>query len=89
MMVFHSQLEAVDRATPRDRIGKGKTSPMRTQAPGPQVLAKKKMKMAMKAIWALTAEMLLARVIGSPEASRPMLWVWLKPTVTPMIATRN
>jgi len=70
--VFQSQLEAVERATPRDRIGtvdeqkrsqgttsrardeigedlRGKISPMRTQAPGPQVEAKKKMKMAMKA----------------------------------------
>lgn len=37
------QLEAVDRPTPRDRIGIGKISPMTTQAPGPQVDAKKKM----------------------------------------------
>jgi hypothetical protein len=50
MMVFQSQLEAVERATPRDRIGRGKISPMTIQAPGPQVDAKKKMKMAMKAI---------------------------------------
>lgn len=61
MMVFQSQLEAVERATPRERTGSGKISPMRIQAPGPQVEAKKKMKMAMKAICALTAEMLLAR----------------------------
>ena len=27
--MFHSQLEAVDRPTPRDRMGSGKTSPMR------------------------------------------------------------
>jgi len=60
MMVFHSQFEAVDRATPRERMGSGKTSPMTIHAPGPQVEAKKKMKMAMNAIWALTAEMLLA-----------------------------
>jgi len=40
---FQSQLEAVDRATPRARMGRGKISPMTTQAPGPQVLAKKKM----------------------------------------------
>ena len=60
MMVFHSQLEAVDRATPRERIGSGKISPMTIHAPGPHVVAKKKMKMAMKAIWALTAETLLA-----------------------------
>ena len=48
--VFHSQLEEVERATPRERIGRGKISPMTIQAPGPQVEAKKKMKMAMKAI---------------------------------------
>jgi len=51
--------------TPRERMGRGKISPMTIQAPGPQVLAKKKMKMAMKALWALTAEMLLARVVPS------------------------
>ena len=55
MIVFHNQLEAVERPTPRERIGSGKISPIKTQAPGPQVVAKKKMKMAMKAIWALTA----------------------------------
>jgi hypothetical protein len=62
MMVFQSQLEAVESATPRERIGRGKISPMTIHAPGPQVLAKKKMKMAMKAIWALTAELLTACV---------------------------
>jgi len=81
MMVFQSQLEEVERATPRERMGRGKISPMTIQAPGPQVLAKKKMKMAMKAIWALTAEMLTARV--SPSALTKVL---LKPTVTPMMA---
>jgi len=60
MMVFQSQLDAVERPTPRDRIGRGKISPMRIHAPGPQVEAKKKMKMAINAIWALTAEMLSA-----------------------------
>lgn len=60
MIVFQSQLLAVESATPRDRIGSGKISPMTIQAPGPQVEAKKKMKMAMKAIWALTAAMLSA-----------------------------
>jgi hypothetical protein len=65
IMVFQSQLLAVDRATPRDRTGRGKISPIRIQAPGPQVEAKKKMKMAMKAIWALTAAMLSATA-GSP-----------------------
>ena len=60
MMVFQSQLEAVESATPRERIGSGKISPMTIQAPGPHVLAKKNMKMAMKAICALTAAMLFA-----------------------------
>jgi hypothetical protein len=40
---FHSQLDAVESATPRDLIGNGKISPITTQAPGPQVVAKKKM----------------------------------------------
>ena len=71
MIVFHNQLEAVERPTPRERIGRGKISPahmehepklrhgdfemkgnnkikighapITTQAPGPQVDAKKKM----------------------------------------------
>lgn len=73
MMVFQSQLDAVDRATPRERIGSGKISPIKIQAPGPQVDAKKKMKMAMKAIWALTAGTLLARVSGSPPSGLGML----------------
>jgi len=90
MMVFHSQLEAVDRATPRERMGSGKISPMTIHAPGPQVEAKKKIKMAMKEIWALTAEMLSASrtsLVGSVLLGSG--WVWLKPTVTPMMATRN
>ena len=33
MMQFQSQLEAVERATPRERMGSGKISPMTTQAP--------------------------------------------------------
>jgi len=40
---YQSQLDAVDRATPRDRIGSGKISPITTQAAGPHVVAKKKM----------------------------------------------
>jgi hypothetical protein len=32
MMQFQSQLEAVERATPRERVGRGKISPMTTQA---------------------------------------------------------
>jgi len=85
MIVFQSQLEAVERATPLDRIGRGKISPIRTQAPGPQVEAKKKMKMAMNEIWAFTAGMLLATLVV-PSAER---WVLLNPTVTPMMATMN
>ena len=43
MIQFQSQLEAVESATPLDRMGIGKISPMTTQAAGPQVEAKKKM----------------------------------------------
>lgn len=50
LTVFQSQLEAVDKATPRERIGSGNISPMTIHAPGPQVEAKKKMKIAIKAI---------------------------------------
>jgi len=86
MMVFQSQLEAVDKATLRDRTGRGKISPMTIQAPGPQVEAKKKMKIAMKEICALTAALLLASdVVGSLGLG----WVWLNPTVTPIMATMN
>ena len=60
MIVFQSQFDAVESATPRDRIGSGKISPMTTHAPGPQVVAKKKMKIAMKATCALTAPMFCA-----------------------------
>ena len=88
LTVFHSQLEEVERATPRERMGRGKISPITIQAPGPQVEAKKKMKMAMKAICALTAEMLLARKTGV-VGSVLILWVLLKPIVTPMMATMN
>lgn len=87
LTVFQSQLEAVESATPRERMGRGKTSPMTIHAPGPQVEAKKKMKMAMKAICALTAEMLLARGVAVPLTM--MSWVLLNPTVTPIMATRN
>jgi hypothetical protein len=65
-------------------MGRGKISPMTIQAPGPQVEAKKEMKMAMNAIWALTAGMLFATDVPSGRG-----WVWLKPTVTPMMPTRN
>jgi len=39
MIVFQSQFEAVESATPRDLMGRGKTSPIRTHAAGPQVEA--------------------------------------------------
>jgi len=68
MIVFQSQLEAVERATPRDRIGIGKISPITIHAPGPHVEAKKKIKIEMKAICALTAGMLLATEV--PSGSR-------------------
>ena len=42
--------DAVDRATPRERIGRGKTSPITTQAVGPHVEAKNAIAMQMKAI---------------------------------------
>ena len=84
MMVFQSQLDEVESATPRERIGSGKISPIRTHAPGPQVEAKKKMYIAIKATCELTAETLLAMV--APAASRCVL---LNPTVIPTIATMN
>jgi hypothetical protein len=34
MIQFQSQLEAVERATPRERMGSGKISPITTQAAG-------------------------------------------------------
>lgn len=40
MMQFQNQLEAVERPTPRERMGRGKISPTTTQAAGPQVVAK-------------------------------------------------
>jgi hypothetical protein len=36
VMVFQNQLEAVDRATLRERSEKGKISPVTTHAPGPR-----------------------------------------------------
>ena len=86
MMVFHNQLDEVLRATPRDRTGKGKISPMTIQAPGPQVEAKKKMKKQMKATCALTAGMLFAIATGGVALFK---WVLLNPTVTPMMPTMN
>ena len=43
MIQFQNQFAAVDRPTPRERIGSGKHSPTMTQPTGPQVAAKKKM----------------------------------------------
>lgn len=37
---FQNQLEAVERPTPRERIGNGKISPTTTQAAGPHEMAK-------------------------------------------------
>lgn len=42
LCTFHNQFDAVESATPRERIGNGKISPMRTHPTPPQVLAKKK-----------------------------------------------
>jgi len=53
----------VDKPTPRDRIGIGKISPITTQAPGPQVEAKKKMYMQMNAIWTFTTVVLSGRIV--------------------------
>lgn len=56
---FHNQLDAVDNPTPRDRIGRGKVSPMTTHAVGPHVEAKNAIERQMKAIIADVAEVLL------------------------------
>ncbi len=55
---FQNQLDEVERATPRERIGRGKISPITTQAHGPQVAAKKDMLKQMNAIIAETAALL-------------------------------
>jgi len=39
MIQFQSQFDAVERPTPRLRMGMGKISPITTQAPGPHVEA--------------------------------------------------
>ena len=64
---FHSQFDAVDNPTPRDRIGSGKVSPITTQAQGPHVLAKKAMDKQTKAIIAEVADVLLV------ETQLPMI----------------
>ena len=73
MMVFHNQLEAVvheEIGEMRSGMGMGiewkwdgQDSPITTQALGPHVEAKK---IAMKAIWALTAGMLKRLYVRRP-----------------------
>lgn len=48
MIKFHSQLEAVESAIPLARMVKGKTSPLTAHPTGPQVEAKKAMKIQVK-----------------------------------------
>ena len=64
---FHSQLDAVDSPTPRDRIGSGNVSPITTQAVGPHVEAKNAIDKQMKAIIADVADVLLV------ETQLPMM----------------
>lgn len=82
---FQNQLEAVERPTPRERMGRGKISPMTTQALGPQVVAKKEMLKQMKAIMALTA-------LGLEPAETPMIptmnWATTMP-MAPMMRIRR
>lgn len=52
---FQNQLDAVDRPTPRERIGSGNISPTITQAAGPQVAAKLEIKKQINATIAETA----------------------------------
>lgn len=58
MMQFQSQLEAVDRPTPRERMGRGKISPIRTQAPGTRKVSR---------VQSLTLKELLTRAPGRSE----------------------
>ena len=71
---FHIQLEAVERPTPRERMGSGKISPTTTHATGPQVKEKMATLIIMKAIIEETAGLLCA--VSSPA-------------VTPTMPTRN
>lgn len=64
---FHSQLDAVDSPTPRDRMGRGNVSPMTTQAVGPHVEAKNAIDKQMNAIIAEVADLLLV------ETQLPMI----------------
>jgi hypothetical protein len=74
---FQNQLLAVDRPTPRDRMVRGKISPMTIQAQGPQVVAKTAMFKQMNAI--------MARV-ASGLAVWPALFL---PAVAPIAPTMN
>ena len=55
---FQNQLDAVERPTPRERIGRGKISPTTTHAEGPHVIAKQDILRQMKAIIAEMAAVL-------------------------------
>lgn len=60
MMQFQNQLDEVERPTPRERMGRGKTSPTTIQAHGPHVVANMKMLIQMNAIMADTADVLVS-----------------------------
>ena len=55
---FQNQLDAVERPTPRERIGRGKISPTTTHGEGPHVIAKQDILRQMKAIIAEMAAVL-------------------------------
>ena len=55
---FQNQLDAVERPTPRERIGSGKISPTTTHAEGPHDIAKQDILRQMKAIIAEMAAVL-------------------------------
>lgn len=76
MMQFQSQLDAVESATPLERIGMGKISPTQTHAAGPQVVEKKKMYMQMKATCTL-------RMVCVDSAATPKIAVMNSQTVMP------
>jgi hypothetical protein len=71
---FHIQLEAVERPTPRERMGSGKISPMETHATGPHVKEKIATLIIINAIIEETAGLLCAESF---------------PAVTPTIPTMN
>jgi hypothetical protein len=74
MMQFHREFEAVESAIPQARTGSGKISPMTTEAPGPRLLAKKKMYRPMNAVSTRTAVRLPPSPAAVPiTATRKML----------------